>query len=133
MSPSETLPAITPENRGFWDAAERGVLALPACRSCGHVWYPPSSHCPSCLSRDVEFRETSGRGAVWSWIVMRRQYFAEFRPPYVVAFIKLEEGPMLMSAIASDVDASCLRCDLPVRAVFEKNPQGVPVPKFRPA
>lgn len=132
MTPSETLPAITPENRGFWEAADRGILALPTCRHCGHVWYPPSSHCPSCLSRNIEFGETSGCGTVWSWIVMHRQYFPEFPAPYVVIFVKLDAGPMLMSTIAADMDSSALRCDLPVRAVFEKNAQGVPLLRFRP-
>lgn len=133
MTLPETLPAITSETRGFWDAANRGVLALPTCRRCGHTWYPPSSHCPSCLSRDVAFREVSGRGTVWSWIVMHRQYFRDFPPPYVVAFVKLEEGPMIMSAVASGVEPSALRCDLPVRAAFERLGDGLSLVKFRPA
>lgn len=133
MTLPETFPAVTPENRGFWDAAERGRLALPTCRSCGHVWFPPASHCPSCLSRDIAFREASGRGTLWSWIVMHRQYFRDFPPPYVVLFVKLEEGPMIMSALASDVEPSALRCDLAVRAVFERLTQEVSILKFRPA
>lgn len=129
----ETLPAITPDNGHFWDAANRGVLALPTCRICLHIWYPPSALCPSCLSREVEFRETSGRGKVWSWIVMHRQYFREFPPPYVVLFVKLEEGPMMMSMLGSGVEYSMLRCDLPVQAVFERLSDGFSVLKFRPA
>ena len=132
MTPPSTLPSITPGNRGFWQAAARGVLALPACKRCSHTWYPPSSRCPACLSRDVEFREASGRGTLWSWVVMHKQYFEGFPPPYMVAFVKLEEGPMLMTTLTG-YDPQALRCDLPVRASFERLGDEVSILKFRPA
>lgn len=132
MSIPSTLPTITPENRGFWKAASRGVLALPVCKRCAHTWYPPSSHCPACLSRDIEFRGASGRGTLWSWIVMHRQYFKDFPPPYVVAFVKLEEGPMLMSTLAAH-DPQALRCHLPLQATFERLSDEISILRFRPA
>jgi uncharacterized OB-fold protein len=127
-----SLPAITPVNRGFWEHARLGVLALPHCRSCNHVWYPPSSCCPVCLGTDVEFRAVSGRAKLWSWIVMHRQYLEDFPPPYVVAFVELEEGPMLMSAL-TNVAAEALRCDLPLQAVFDKLTDEIHLLKFEPA
>jgi uncharacterized OB-fold protein len=64
---------------------------------------------------------------------MHRQYFPAFPPPYVVAFVQLDEGPMVMSTIASGVDLSVLRCNLPVRAVFERLSDEVSLLKFAPA
>jgi len=126
-----TLPEITPANRGFWDHARRGILALPACRACGHVWFPPSPGCPRCLSQDVEFRATSGRAKLWSWIVMHRQYFKDFPPPYLVAFVELESGPMLMSTLVN-VAPGQLRCDLPLQATFEKLTDDLHILQFEP-
>lgn len=131
MNLPATLPAITPENRGFWEAASRGELVLPHCEDCAHTWFPPTSHCPSCLGRRVAFRRASGRGSLWSWIVMHRAYFRDFPPPYVVAFVRLEEGPMVVSTILG-ADRDDLRCDLPVEAVFEKLSDEVSVLKFAP-
>lgn len=126
-----TLPAITAANQGFWDHARRGILALPACRACGHVWFPPSSGCPRCLSQNIEFRETSGRAKLWSWVVIHRQYFKDFAPPYLVAFVELEAGPMLMSTLAN-VSAEELRCDLPLKATFERLTDDVHILRFEP-
>ena len=127
-----TLPAITQANRGFWEYARRGVLALPHCRACGHVWYPPSPGCPRCLGSDVEFRAVSGRARLWSWIVMHRKYLKEFPPPYIVAFVELKEGPMLVSTIV-DSTAEELKCDAPLEAVFEPATPEMSILKFRVA
>lgn len=132
MSLPATLPTITPANRGFWDAASRGELALPHCNACSHTWYPPTDRCPACLAKDVAFRRASGRGTLWSWIVMHRQYFKDFPPPYVVAFVRLEEGPMVMSRIDLAREKE-LRCDLPVRAVFEKLSDDISLLGFEPS
>jgi uncharacterized OB-fold protein len=126
------LPAVTPANREFWRASTQGRLVLPHCRRCDHVWFPPSPRCPRCLGCDrVALREASGRGRLWSWIVMHRRYLPEFPPPYVVAFVELEEGPMLMSTIV-DAPPERLRCDLPLQAVFEPATPEMAILKFRP-
>lgn len=132
MSLPATLPTLAPENRGFWDAARRGELALPHCDDCGHSWFPPSSRCPSCLGKRIGFKRASGRGTLWSWVVMHRQYFRDFPPPYVVAYVRLEEGPMVVSTMVAGWEGT-LRCDLPVTAVFEALSGEVSVLKFTSA
>ena len=129
------LPALTPANREFWRASTQGRLALPHCRRCDHVWFPPTPRCPRCLGRDdVTVREASGRARLWSWIVMHRRYLPEFPPPYIVpyivAFVELEEGPMLISALV-DAPAERLRCDMPLQAVFEPATPEMAILKFR--
>ena len=51
--------------------------------------------------------------------------------PYNVAFIKLDEGPFLMSTVVG-VPNDAIRCDLPVEVIFEDATDEVAVPKFRP-
>ena len=41
-------------------------LALPACPSCGHLFYPPQSYCPHCLHAPVVFQADSGLATVLS-------------------------------------------------------------------
>src|SRR5262245_16235319 len=96
---AKPLPATSKLNTPFWEGPQQGELRLQQCQDCGHRWFPPSTHCPNCLSRSYAWNPVSGRGKVWSWIVMHQRYFRGFEQdlPYVVAFIELEEGPMLMA------------------------------------
>ena len=128
---NKPLPAISQASRAFWEASINGRLALPHCLRCGHVWFPPSMRCPQCLSSDIDAQQASGRGRLWSWINMHRRYFKEFEPPYVVAFVELAEGPMLMSTIVG-ARPDELACDLPLEVVFEPATMEMSIPKFRP-
>lgn len=127
---SDNLPAVTDATREFWEHASRGVLALPRCGACGERWYPPSRACPACLSTDVHCEPVSGRGRLWSWVVMHRQYFSGFPPPYVVAMVKLDEGPMMVSTIVG-TPPDRLECDLRLEAVLEPEGPGRKIAKFR--
>ena len=131
MTIPSTLPDITAANRGFWEGAARGELALPHCGHCGHAWYPPSPTCPRCLSGGVEFRAVSGNARLWSWVVFHRQYFKDFPAPYLVAYVQLDTGAMLMTSLVN-VAVEDLRCDMPLRAVFERLSNEVHLLKFEP-
>lgn len=132
----DNLPARTPENQPFWDAARQGRLALPHCSACGHVWFPPSAKCPACLSSSVEYRAVSGHATLLSWVVMHRQYFAGFPPPYTVLFVRLDEGPLMMANPGQGVTPGALACGQRLRAVFEPVAPGsddaMRVPRFVP-
>ena len=130
---AKPLPTLTKLNRPYFEGAKQGELRLQRCRPNGHHWFPPSTNCPRCLSTDVEWVRVSGRGRVWSWIVMHQRYFKAFEAdlPYNVAFIQLEEGPFLMSTLV-DVAGDEIRCDLPVEVTFEDATDEIAIPKFRP-
>jgi uncharacterized OB-fold protein len=131
--PPKLLPAITALNAPYWAGLAKGRLLLQACDQCGQVRFPPSTHCPACLSRDHSWEEVSGHGTLWSWVVFHKVYFPSFRDdvPYNVALVQLDEGPMITSRITG-VQAADLRCDMPVRACFEKVPTGRTVVVFQP-
>jgi uncharacterized protein len=127
------LPRINKLNAPFWEGARRHELRLQRCRQCGRHWFPPAHRCPECLNTDYEWAQASGRGKVWSWIVMWQRYFAAFQEaiPYNVAYVELDEGPRLITNII-DCDPEDLRCDLPVEVVFEDVTEEISLPKFRP-
>ncbi len=115
----DNLPARTPYNQPFWDEARQGRLALPHCITCGHTSFPPAPRCPACLSVQQEFRPVSGKATLLSWVVMNRQYFSGFPPPYTVLFISLDEGPLMMANPCVDFPPESMFCGQRLRAVFE--------------
>jgi len=125
------LPAVTDVNRPFWDGLRAGELRLQSCGKCGTRRYPESYVCPNCLASDYTWEAASGRGRLWSWVVMHQRYFPAFADelPYNVAFVHLDEGPYLMSSLVEIPDG--LRIDEPVEAVFIPVPGDRVIPKFR--
>ncbi len=67
------------------------------CKSCGAYVYYPRALCPHCGSPDLEARQASGRGTVYSTTVVRRK--PERGGDYNVVLVDLEEGPRMMSRV----------------------------------
>lgn len=127
------LPLITPDNRGFWEAARRHELCLPHCGSCERPHYPPGPVCPFCFGEALEWRRLSGRGVISTWVVVHREWFASFAGdiPYPVVQVELEEGPRLTAGVV-DLENDQLRVGLPVEVVFRDVTDEVTLPFFRP-
>ena len=123
----DAYAAAYPETRPFWEAAAEGRLLLKACRACGRAHWYPKVVCPFCHSDDLEWREASGRGTIYTYSVMRR-----VEVPYVLAYVTLEEGPTLMTNIV-DCDVDSVRIGQAVQVRFRQAPQGRTVPVFAPA
>ena len=128
------LPMIDrPATAPYWAGAKIGELRLQKCAACAHIWFPPSICCPKCLGEDYAWVKASGKATLWSWIDMWQLYFPGFADerPYTVAYVKLEEGPMMMSGLM-DYDRSELAIDMPLEVVFDAVTKEVTLPKFRP-
>ncbi len=110
----------TPDTQEWFDRIDAGELTVAHCRSCALRFLYPRMCCPDCGSRSVELLPAGGRGSVASWVVNHRgpEAFAK-EAPYVIALVRLEEGPLLMSNILID-DPDVVSVDLPVRAEFEQ-------------
>ena len=120
-------PAITPETKAFWAAAEQGRLMLRWCAGCGRTHWYPRAVCPFCTGVDMEWRKASGEGTIYSYTVMRRA-----PEPFAPAFVTLSEGPTLLTNLC-DCDFDALRIGQRVRLVFKPTEGGPPVPMFNPA
>ena len=130
---TKPLPSPSAESQPFWDACRRHELRLQRCGACGRYWFPPGLVCPECLSDDWEWALTSGRGQVFSFVVMHRVYHKGFANdvPYPVALIELEEGPHFLSNLV-DCPLDEIRIGLPVEVVFDEVTPEHTLPKFRP-
>lgn len=143
MSERPFLPTRAPrrnhETAAFWDGCAGGQLLLPRCDDCGQlIWYPRLV-CPFCGSHAVTYTAVSGRGTVYSFTVVRRGG-GPFRDaaPYVLAMVRLNEGPTMMTNLV-DVDPATVSIGQAVVVVFEPvdDPDGSgtgdALPRFTPA
>lgn len=93
MSASSTapVPVPDPDSAGFWEAARTGQLAVARCKACRRWQHPPGEDCRHC-GGVITFDRVSGRGRVFSFIVVRQATVPGHLPPYVVAIVELEEA-----------------------------------------
>lgn len=122
---TESRPRPLPDASGrmapFWSAAKREMLVIQQCSHCGRHRFPPTELCSVCLSGKAEWVTVSGRGELFSFVVVHHAldpYFAA-RTPYLVADIKLEEGPHMVSTLV-DCAPSEARIGDPLVVRFEK-------------
>jgi uncharacterized OB-fold protein len=115
----------------FWAAARRHELVRPVCRDCGASFFTPQIACPACLSEDWVYKQSSGRGTVYSATVVHRAPFPGLQTPYQVAIVDLEEGwSMLTNVIEADVMPTPI--GTPVEVAFLDVDRELTLPAFRP-
>jgi uncharacterized protein len=126
------LPAVTPLTRPYWEGLDGGELRFQRCGGCGNAWLPAREECPRCLSDQVSWEASSGRGRVISWVVYHQAVHPAFadRVPYNVAIVELDEGPRLITNVTGADDA--LTIELPVTVSIEAE-SGMSVARFTPA
>ncbi|TET74616.1 MAG: Zn-ribbon domain-containing OB-fold protein [Dehalococcoidia bacterium] len=129
---NKPLPQITPENKPFWEACKQHELSLQRCQDCGHLRLP-SPICQKCLSMNSEWVKVSGRGKVYTWVVIHQRYHPGFveELPYNVTLVELEEGPKLITNIVG-CNNEDLRIGMEVEVVFEDVTEEITLPKFKP-
>jgi uncharacterized protein len=132
MSP-KPVPQPSPETGPYWEATRRGELCLPYCAECDAVFFYPRPYCPTCGTKVAEWRRLSGRATLWSYLISERPANGYEDVPYVIALVKLEEGPTMMSNVVGvDPTPEALALDMALEVRFEaRGDERVPV--FAPA
>ncbi|WP_254533853.1 Zn-ribbon domain-containing OB-fold protein [Natrinema gelatinilyticum] len=126
------VPEVNPETERYWQAAASGELLVRECPDCGLVYHYPRSLCPDCFSENVEWRETSGRGEVYSYSTARTMSgWPEEDLPLVVAYVELDEGPRLMTNIDADPENVSVGTHVEVQFVDTED-EDVSIPVFVP-
>lgn len=138
MSPAVTdlpLPRPTVLTAPFWQAAHERRLVVQRCDNCGKFRFYPSAGCNHCASLAFTWVPMSGRGRVYSWIVVRRTVDAAWqsRVPFVSAIVELAEQPgLLVPGLLTDIAPERVRPDLEVEVWFEEMTPEITVPRWRP-
>lgn len=80
----------------------------------------------------MRWAKTSGRGELYTYTILHRAYPGwEKEVPYNVSWIKLDEGPLLMSNIV-ECNNRDLHIGMRVEVVFEDVTEEISLPKFKP-
>lgn len=125
-------PGITHDNRFFWEGLRQGRLLLQRCAGCGKLRHPPGPMCPACHSLEHETLEASGRGRVYSWVVVHHPPVPPFEYPNPIALVELEEGVRIVANVAG-IGREALEIGLPVVCEIVEVEEGLHLPRFRPA
>lgn len=123
------LPIRFPEDIEHLDGAARGELRVPACQSCGQQFWPPGPVCPRDFSADITWVTSPGTGNVHSWVQFHKRYFDGDEVPYVIAQVRLTEGPQLTTSWTGE---SPPRIGDPAIVSFREIKPGVVLPEFGP-
>jgi uncharacterized protein len=130
--PLRPRPAIT-EDIAFWfEGARQHKLLIQRCASCGELRHPPLPACPHCRSFDWDTVEASGRGEVYSFVVVHYPQVPAFDYPLPIGLIELEEGTRLMADL-DGLDPAEWRVGMSVVAHFVDYDDELTLPVFRPA
>lgn len=121
------------DTEAFWKATKSKEFRYQQCNSCGTVVFYPRRHCTGCVSGDLAWKVSAGKGSVYTFSVVRQSYHPFFRNqvPYAVAWIDLDEGPRLISNIVVDDPLSEIWIDQRVELVWEEHDE-VNIPLFKP-
>ena len=116
----------------FWAATRRRVLLLRKCIAC-HRSRLEGLFCPTCLSRDYEDVEATGRGIVYAFTVVHRAPSKTFskETPYILAVIELSEGVKMLSHVINCLPGNAT-IGMEVHVAFEDVTKGRVLPKFEP-
>ena len=131
-------PGISDDTRFFWDGTREGKLLIQRCKACGTLRHPPGPCCPSCHSFEWDTLQASGRGTVYSFVVMHYPEVPPFDYPNPVGLIELEEGTRLIAQLVG-VKPGDIKIGAKVQVEFNRFEVGAPegsddimLPQFRP-
>ncbi len=130
--PKRPRPAIT-EDIAFWfEGARQHQLLIQRCTSCNELRHPPLPACPHCRSFDWDTVEASGRGEVYSFVVVHYPQIPAFDYPLPIGLIELEEGTRLVADL-DGLDPAAWQVGMPVVAHFVDYDDELSLPVFCPA
>jgi hypothetical protein len=129
------MPEPTPVTQPFWDGLREHKIRIQYSPSAGRYVFYPRILAPGTLADDLEWREVSGAGTLYTFTVADRPTAPPWADalPQLLAIVELDEGPRLSSEMV-DVEPAALRVGMRVRPVFHDYPdQDVTLLRFTAA
>ena len=138
--PLPDLERLPDYERGFWEASRNHELRIQQCSDCKVFRHLPTPMCPHCHSLNYDWTKTSGRGVVYSYVIVRHPVHRAIREkeqvPYNVSLIELEEQEGLrISSNILNIAPEDIHIDMPVEVTFlpTVDEPDVVLPLFVPA
>ncbi len=126
-------PSINQDVAFFWEGVASGRLLIQRCSSCQTLRHPPGPGCPQCSSLEWETSEMSGRGEIYSFVRHHHPTIPPFETGHPVILVQLEEGPRIISELASEGEATGddITIGMAVEVQFDEVEEGLTLPRFR--
>ena len=121
MATLKPMPLATKISAPFWQALKQDKLKIQQCNSCeGWVFYP-RNHCTHCFAHNLEWKEISGEGILYSYTLTRIPTMPEFNDemPQALAVVELAEGVRVNTTLI-DVAEEDIKIGMSLRPVFDK-------------
>jgi hypothetical protein len=144
MTAQPILPDVDdPLAAPFWNATRENRLVVQGCAVCGTLHFPPRQFCSACQSSRHEWREVSGKGHIWSFVVAHGPTLPAFAEltPYPVVVVELAEsssvrmvGNLVAKAGApiNSVPLEQISIGMPVEVCFHPIDERVTLPLWCP-
>ena len=121
--PLPDLENLPDYERGFWEAARSHELRIQQCFDCKVLRHLPTPMCPHCHSLNYDWTRMSGRGKVYSHLIVRHPVHRAIREkeqtPYNICLIELEEQDALrMIGNVLNIAPEDIYVDMPVEVTF---------------
>ena len=130
--PPRPRPAITQDNAFWFEGARAHTLLIQHCTSCGTLRHPPLPACAVCGSLAWDTVESSGRGTLYSFVVVHYPQVPSFEYPLPIGLIELEEGTRLVANLEG-IDHDAIEIGMRLQAEFVDFDEELSLPVFVPA
>lgn len=124
------LPGVSDDIRFFWEGCEAGKLLIQRCTDCQTLRHPPAPVCIKCHSFDWDSIEASGKGQLYSFVVMHYPEVPPFDYPNPIGLIELDEGVRLIAGLVG-ADPATLEIGQRVQVEFHRFDDQQTLPQFR--
>jgi len=132
VRPPRPRPALTQDNAFWFQGAQAHHLLIQRCTACGTLRHPPLPACATCGSLEWDTVESSGRGTLYSYVVVHYPQVPSFEYPLPIGLVELEEGTRLVANLAG-VATDDIEVGMALRAEFVDCDEDLSLPVFVPA
>ncbi len=124
-------PDVYVETKPFWEGAAEGKLMLQYCRDTGQFQHYPRPVSIYTGSRNLEWRQVSGRGVIYASTTVRIPGpGVEGRIPLAVVTVELDEGVRIIGNILGSPPEE-VAIGRRVELAWDKLDDGTNYPAFR--
>ncbi|HEX4433938.1 MAG TPA: bifunctional MaoC family dehydratase N-terminal/OB-fold nucleic acid binding domain-containing protein [Acidimicrobiales bacterium] len=130
--PPRPRPALTQDNAFWFEGARAHKLLIQHCTSCGTLRHPPLPACAVCGSLEWDAVESSGRGTLYSYVVVHYPQVPSFEYPLPIGLIELDEGTRVVANL-DGMELGAIAIGMPLVATFVDYDEDLSLPVFLPA
>ena len=124
-------PGISDDNSFFWEGCDAKELRIQECNKCNKLQHPPAPVCMHCHSFDLGYKVASGKGELYSFVVMHHPHVPPFDNPNPIGLIELEEGVRISAGLLGVKEGESPKIGQAVQVEFHTFDDDLTLPQFR--